>query len=198
MKRPPRQAASRQESRWRARVPVIYHVAPARRLRATVRLFGTNGIREVVGEKFAPAFVTRVADSIGATLPTGSHVVVGWDGRTSSPAFARIVGSCGARRAQSDRGRDPAHARDPVQRPSPRGRPRGRCHRLPQPARVQRAEMHREGRARGVARIRGTHRSRVERGTPPRSITLASVRSRTIREALAGTWMDPGLVDVPG
>ena len=58
-----------------------------------MRLFGTNGIREVVGEKFTPAFVTRVADSIGACLPTGSHVVVGWDGRTSSPEFARIVGS---------------------------------------------------------------------------------------------------------
>jgi phosphomannomutase/phosphoglucomutase len=58
-----------------------------------VRLFGTNGIREVVGEKFTPAFVTRVADSIGACLPPGSHVVVGWDGRTSSPAFARVVGS---------------------------------------------------------------------------------------------------------
>jgi len=59
-----------------------------------VRLFGTNGIREVVGEKLTPAFVTRVADSLGACLPTGSKVVLGWDGRTSSPAFARIVSSC--------------------------------------------------------------------------------------------------------
>ena len=58
-----------------------------------MRLFGTNGIREVVGEKLTPAFVTRVADSIGACLPTGSHVVLGWDGRTSSPAFSRIVSS---------------------------------------------------------------------------------------------------------
>jgi len=57
------------------------------------RLFGTNGIREVVGEKFTPAFVTRVADAIGASLVTGSNVVVGWDGRTSSTAFARIVSS---------------------------------------------------------------------------------------------------------
>ncbi|HKN06461.1 MAG TPA: phosphoglucosamine mutase [Thermoplasmata archaeon] len=56
-----------------------------------MRLFGTNGIREVVGQKLTPGFVTRVADSIGACLPTGSHVVVGWDGRTSSPAFAAIV-----------------------------------------------------------------------------------------------------------
>jgi phosphomannomutase / phosphoglucomutase len=58
-----------------------------------VRLFGTNGIREVVGQKLTPEFVTRVADSIGACLPVGSHVIVGWYGRTSSPAFAGIVGS---------------------------------------------------------------------------------------------------------
>ena len=57
------------------------------------RWFGTNGIREVVGERFTPAFVTRAADAIGSILPPGSNVVVGWDGRTSSPAFARIVGS---------------------------------------------------------------------------------------------------------
>jgi len=58
-----------------------------------VRLFGTNGIREIVGDRLTPAFVTRVADSIAACLPTGSSVVLGWDGRTSSPAFSRIVSS---------------------------------------------------------------------------------------------------------
>lgn len=58
-----------------------------------MRLFGTNGIREVVGKKLTAEFVTRVADSIGACLPTGSNVVVGWDGRTSSPAFSQIVGA---------------------------------------------------------------------------------------------------------
>lgn len=57
------------------------------------RWFGTNGIREVVGERFTAAFVTRAADAIGSLLPSGSNVVVGWDGRTSSPAYARIVGS---------------------------------------------------------------------------------------------------------
>lgn len=56
-----------------------------------MRLFGTNGIREVVGQKFTAAFVTQVADAIGATFPPEAHAVVGWDGRTSSPAFARIV-----------------------------------------------------------------------------------------------------------
>ncbi|MFI5413306.1 MAG: phosphoglucosamine mutase [Candidatus Lutacidiplasmatales archaeon] len=58
-----------------------------------MRLFGTNGIREVVGEKLTAALVTRVADSIGACLPAGSRIVIGWDGRTSSPGFARIAGA---------------------------------------------------------------------------------------------------------
>jgi phosphomannomutase / phosphoglucomutase len=56
-----------------------------------VRLFGTNGIREVVGKTLTPAFVGRVADAIAAELPAESHVIVGWDGRTSSPAFSRLV-----------------------------------------------------------------------------------------------------------
>jgi len=56
-----------------------------------MRLFGTNGIREVVGEKFTAEFVARVSDAIASLLPAGSSVVVGWDGRTSSPAFSQIV-----------------------------------------------------------------------------------------------------------
>ena len=56
-----------------------------------MRLFGTNGIREIVGEKFTPSFVTRVASAIGTLCPPGKPIVVGWDGRTSSPAFSRIV-----------------------------------------------------------------------------------------------------------
>jgi len=59
----------------------------------SMRLFGTNGIREVVGREFTSEFVTRVSDATASLLPTGSHVVLGWDGRTSSPAFARIVGA---------------------------------------------------------------------------------------------------------
>jgi len=57
------------------------------------RLFGTNGIREVVGATFTPAFVTRVASAIATLAPADRPVVVGWDGRTSSVAFARLVGS---------------------------------------------------------------------------------------------------------
>ncbi len=56
-----------------------------------MRLFGTNGIREVVGEKLTATFVTRVASAIASIVPPGPPIVVGWDGRTSSPAFSRIV-----------------------------------------------------------------------------------------------------------
>jgi len=55
------------------------------------RLFGTNGIREVVGGPFTAPFVTRVAAAIASVVPPGRPIAVGWDGRTSSPAFSRIV-----------------------------------------------------------------------------------------------------------
>lgn len=53
--------------------------------------FGTNGIREVVGHSLTPEFATRVAEAIGSVIPPGKPVVVGWDGRTSSPGLERIV-----------------------------------------------------------------------------------------------------------
>jgi len=56
-----------------------------------VRLFGTNGIREVVGETMTAPFVTRVVGAIGAMVAPGPPIVVGWDSRTSSPGFARIA-----------------------------------------------------------------------------------------------------------
>ncbi len=55
------------------------------------RLFGTNGIREVVGERLTAPFVVRIARAIGTVLPARSRVVVGWDGRTSSLAFAKLT-----------------------------------------------------------------------------------------------------------
>jgi phosphomannomutase / phosphoglucomutase len=58
-----------------------------------VRLFGTNGIREVVGERLTAPFVIRVAGAIAAMVAPGPPIVVGWDGRTSSTAFARITSS---------------------------------------------------------------------------------------------------------
>ncbi len=56
-----------------------------------MRLFGTNGIREVVGRELTAAFAVRVAGAIGAEFPVGRPIVVGRDGRTSSYAFARLV-----------------------------------------------------------------------------------------------------------
>jgi phosphomannomutase / phosphoglucomutase len=58
-----------------------------------MRLFGTNGIREVVGERMTAPFVTRVASAIAAMVRPGEPIVVGWDGRTSSPAFAHLTSS---------------------------------------------------------------------------------------------------------
>lgn len=55
------------------------------------RLFGTNGIREVVGQKLTAEFASRVAGGIARVVPPNSRLVVGWDGRTSSPALERIV-----------------------------------------------------------------------------------------------------------
>ncbi|MFY9717766.1 MAG: phosphoglucosamine mutase [Thermoplasmata archaeon] len=55
------------------------------------RLFGTNGIREIVGGPLTAPFVTRVAAAIASLVPPGRPLAVGWDGRTSSPAFSRIV-----------------------------------------------------------------------------------------------------------
>lgn len=56
-----------------------------------MRLFGTNGIREVVGQRMTAPFVTAVAAAIARAYPIGAPIAVGWDGRTSSPAFAGIV-----------------------------------------------------------------------------------------------------------
>jgi phosphomannomutase/phosphoglucomutase len=56
-----------------------------------VRLFGTNGIREIVGTRVTAPFVASVAGAIAQAVEPGLPIVVGWDGRTSSPAMARIV-----------------------------------------------------------------------------------------------------------
>jgi len=57
------------------------------------RLFGTNGIREVVGSSLTPPFAAKVAAAIASVAPTDRPVVVGWDGRTSSVALSRLVAS---------------------------------------------------------------------------------------------------------
>ena len=57
-----------------------------------MRLFGTNGIREVVGERLTAPFVTAVAGAIARQLAPGAPIVLGRDGRTSSLALSAIAG----------------------------------------------------------------------------------------------------------
>ena len=54
------------------------------------RLFGTNGIRGVVNLELTPEFVTKIGSAIG-TFFQRKRIVVGYDGRTSSPMFRRAI-----------------------------------------------------------------------------------------------------------
>lgn len=56
-----------------------------------MRLFGTNGIREVVGERITGPFVAQVAAAAADIFPRGPAIAIGWDGRTSSAPYARIA-----------------------------------------------------------------------------------------------------------
>jgi len=54
------------------------------------RLFGTNGIRGVVNRDLTPEFVMKVGRAVG-TFFEGGRILVGYDGRTSSPMFTRAA-----------------------------------------------------------------------------------------------------------
>jgi phosphomannomutase / phosphoglucomutase len=58
---------------------------------ALMRLFGTNGIREVVGARLTPEFATSFGAAVGRAFPVGPPIAVGWDGRTSSPGLSDVV-----------------------------------------------------------------------------------------------------------
>src|SRR5580658_6637473 len=58
-----------------------------------MRLFGTNGIRAVVGDKLTASFLAPVASGITSGPAPNDRVTIGWDARTSSPMIARIVSS---------------------------------------------------------------------------------------------------------
>lgn len=49
------------------------------------RLFGTNGVRGVVGERMTPQFATSLGHALASHLPAGAKVAVGTDARTSGP-----------------------------------------------------------------------------------------------------------------
>jgi phosphomannomutase / phosphoglucomutase len=60
----------------------------------TSRLFGTDGIRGVVGELYTPTFVADIAWATATYLReqgAGGSVLVGWDFRTTSQGIARIL-----------------------------------------------------------------------------------------------------------
>lgn len=54
------------------------------------RLFGTNGIRGVVNEELTSEMAIKIGSAIGTFFQCG-NLIVGYDGRTSSPMLARAV-----------------------------------------------------------------------------------------------------------
>lgn len=54
------------------------------------RLFGTNGIRGAVNRDLTAEFVVEIGEAVG-TFFEGGKVVVGYDGRTSSPTYAMAM-----------------------------------------------------------------------------------------------------------
>jgi phosphomannomutase/phosphoglucomutase len=54
------------------------------------RLFGTNGIRGLVNRDLTPEFITKIGEAIGTFFQNG-QIVIGHDGRTSSPMFTHAL-----------------------------------------------------------------------------------------------------------
>jgi phosphomannomutase/phosphoglucomutase len=56
-----------------------------------MKMFGTNGIREVVGEGLTARFVTDIVGACAAVHGARGLAIVGTDARTSSPALGRVA-----------------------------------------------------------------------------------------------------------
>ena len=56
------------------------------------RLFGTNGIRGVVNKELTPQLIIKISEAIGTFFNCG-EILLGYDGRTSSPTIAKAVAS---------------------------------------------------------------------------------------------------------
>jgi len=54
------------------------------------RLFGTNGIRGLVNRDLTTEFITKIGEAIGTFFQNG-RIVIGHDGRTSSPMFTHAL-----------------------------------------------------------------------------------------------------------
>jgi phosphomannomutase/phosphoglucomutase len=63
------------------------------------RLFGTNGVRGVVGSTMAPDLAVRLGQAVGTWLPKGARLAVGMDARSTGPhlkaAFCSGVNATG-------------------------------------------------------------------------------------------------------
>lgn len=55
------------------------------------RLFGTDGVRGVVGVDLVPSFITKLASAIGSYFGEGSRILIGMDARAGNEAIKRIV-----------------------------------------------------------------------------------------------------------
>ncbi|GBF09796.1 phospho-sugar mutase [Aeropyrum pernix] len=55
------------------------------------RLFGTDGVRGVIGSELTPEFVLRLARAIGAYFGRGSRILVGRDTRSGGELFEGLV-----------------------------------------------------------------------------------------------------------
>src|ERR1043165_4605853 len=63
------------------------------------KLFGTNGVRGIVGSTMTPDLAVRLGKAVGSWLPQGARIAVGRDARSSGPhimaAFCAGVNSVG-------------------------------------------------------------------------------------------------------
>ncbi|HEX2065194.1 MAG TPA: phosphoglucosamine mutase [Candidatus Thermoplasmatota archaeon] len=63
------------------------------------KLFGTNGVRGVVGSTMTPSLAVRLGKAVGSWLPPGSRIAVGRDARSTGPhlmaAFCAGVNATG-------------------------------------------------------------------------------------------------------
>lgn len=60
------------------------------------RLFGTNGVRGIVNKELTPQLALQLSEAIGTFFGRTigrSKILLGWDGRTSSPMLADLVAS---------------------------------------------------------------------------------------------------------
>lgn len=71
---------------------MVTNEAPSRPGAPAPRLFGTDGIRGVVGQLYIPEFLADVGAAYSTWLGAPGTVLIAWDFRTSSPGMSHILG----------------------------------------------------------------------------------------------------------